>query len=143
MVVLSAAIKGVPIELTEAAQHLYGRGPDSMARDIGVWSAERSLSAGGPYQIFRDKGLRKGVVAFVQATDDLYGLYYDQGEWSVEILGDGKARCRLVGVNYPRSVAERIISYLGRGIELIGVGNVTTRGVKEDDGLTIEVSWSP
>ncbi len=132
----------VVVELTEAAQRLYGRGPHSMARDIGAWSAERSLSAGGPYQIFRDKGLRKGIAAFVEATDDLYGLYYDHGEWTVRIQGDHEARCRLVGVKYPPAVMERIVAYLGRGIELIGGDDVVTRGTLEKNGFSIEVSWS-
>jgi len=131
----------VIVELTEAAQHLYGRGPHSIARDIGVWSAERALSAGGPYQIFRDKGLRKGVLAFVEATEELYGLYYDQGEWSVEVLGEGEARCRLVGVDYPQAVVERIASYLGRGLELIGAEAVKCDAVWEGSGLSIGVSW--
>lgn len=137
----------VQVELTEAAARVLG-GAGSLAGSIGRWSAEQALSPGGPYQTFRDKGLRRGVEAFIRTTEELYGLYVDTGEWRVEDVTPTSATCRLIGAEIAvgawrshEPVVARLFGYLARGMELCGARDVQIRVEHIEGELHGYVTW--
>ncbi|MEM9072686.1 MAG: protein kinase [Myxococcota bacterium] len=130
----------VIVELTEAARCLHGDVRELASR-IGAWSAEQALSVGGPYQVFRDKGLRKGVAEFIRATEDIYGLYYDTGRW-VARIGDSTAVGLLEEVRYPRVMLDRVFAYLKRGMELVGARDVTLVETVDETQVRVDIRWT-
>ncbi len=134
----------VVVELTEIAESIFGS-PESgeVARALGAASANYALSERGPYRVFRERGLREGVPAFLRSTEDIYGLYYDRGSWRVEAISPGTAVCRFVnGVGFPSPITERILAYLARGLELVGAENVRVVRERDADDWLVRLDWS-
>lgn len=128
------------VELTLTAEAVFGSPPMKLARAIGAWSADRALSPGGPYQTFRDKGLRRGTRAFMGASDDLWGLYYDVGEWNIIELEDDHALCEITA-RLPPVMEERIFAYLDRALTLIGAVDHRVERTDTPTGIKMRIRW--
>lgn len=128
------------VELTLTAEAVFGSPPMKLARAIGAWSADRALSPGGPYQTFRDKGLRRGTRAFMGASDDLWGLYYDVGEWVIVELEDDHAVCEITA-RLPNVIEERIFAYLDRALTLIGAVDHRVERTDTPTGIKMRIRW--
>jgi Protein kinase domain len=128
------------VELTLTAEAVFRSPPMKLAREIGAWSADRALSPGGPYQTFRDKGLRRGTRAFMDASEDIYGLYYDIGEWRLLEIDDHQAICEIT-TRLPAVVEERIFAYLDRAMHLIGARDHRVERKHDADRIWMRVTW--
>lgn len=131
----------VMVELTEAAEELFS-GEGSVAEQIGVASAEYAFGAGGPYEIFRTKGLLQGMEPFMNSSGEIYRLYYDVGEWEVLSWSTKGARIRVHdGGVFPDPIVRRIAGYLRRGFELIGAKDVEVDTQRDGDSFVIDARW--
>lgn len=133
----------VMLELTEVAQRLFGEdeGP-SLGFRIGISSANYAFGPGGPYEVFRMRGLREGIAPFLDTSGEIYRLYYDVGAWAVEHLGTGICRIRVSrGRVFPNAIVERILGYFQRGFELIGALQVQVHAEHEGEDLVIHGRW--
>jgi hypothetical protein len=134
----------VLVELTEVAESTFGVGqPGEVARAIGAASADYAMSENGPFRVFRERGLRDGIPAFLRSTEDIYGLYYDRGRWCIETVSNGAARCRHVdGADFPPPIVDRIFAYLVRGLELVGARDVVLDREPEGADWVVRLRWN-
>lgn len=136
---------GVMVELTEAAEKLWGDPQrHTLASATGAASADYAFGDGGPYEVFRRQGLRDGIAPFLDTSAEIYRLYYDVGGWVVEELTGQHARMRIEdGIVFPPAIVARIVGYLRRGFELIGAEVLGTACARQGDDLIITCDWSP
>ncbi len=135
---------GVMVELTEAAEKLWGD-PEthSLASATGAASADYAFGDGGPYEVFRRQGLSSGVGTFLETSGEIYRLYYDVGGWVVEEVTDSHARMRVEdGIVFPPAIVARIVGYLHRGFELIGAEVLSSGSVRQGDDLILTCDWT-
>ncbi|NOY90498.1 MAG: serine/threonine protein kinase [Deltaproteobacteria bacterium] len=132
----------VMISLTDAAERLFGGDEHELAGAIGAASAEFAFGEGGPYEIFRTRGIEQGMGAFMDSTEAIYRLYYDQGEWEVVRWSSEDLVVHITdGGVFPASIVRRIAGYLKRGLELLGASDVRTRVERGEDDLVIAARW--
>jgi len=132
----------VMIGLTDAAERLFGSAEHELAGAIGAASAEYAFGEGGPYEIFRTRGIEQGMGAFIESTEAIYRLYYDQGEWEVVRWSTEDLVVHITdGGVFPASIVRRIVGYLQRGLELLGASHVRTRVERGEDDLVIAARW--
>ncbi len=134
----------VVVELTQLAEFIFGVGQTGdVARAIGAASAEYAMSDNGPFRVFRERGLREGIPAFLRSTEDIYGLYYDRGRWCIEAVSPGSALCRhICGADFPPPIVDRIYAYLIRGLELVGACDVSLDRVRNGKDWVVHLSWT-
>jgi len=132
----------VVVELTDTVELLFGARPGELARALGAASAEYALSDDGPLRVYRVRGLRDGVPAFLRSTEDLWGLYYDHGRWCVEAVEETAARVRLIsGATLPPQILERVFAYLNRGLELVGARDIRVDREASGGDLLVLIGW--
>jgi len=133
----------VMVELTQAAQRLFGAEQQtSLAMRIGGASADYAFGDGGPYEVFREQGLRDGIRPFLDTSGEIYRLYYDIGQWRLEDLEDQSGTVRIVdGVVFPDSIVDRIMGFLKRGFELVGGEDVEVKLARSGDDLLLRCTW--
>jgi len=133
---------GVMVGLTDAAERLFGGGEFDLAEAIGAASAQYAFGEGGPYEIFRTRGIEQGMGAFMDSTQAIYRLYYDQGEWEVVRWSTEDLVVHIAdGGVFPASIVRRITGYLARGLELLGATDVRMRVERGDDDMVISARW--
>lgn len=143
-VLVSAWYDGeVMVALTRAAQARFGEDEDGqLAVRIGAASADFAFGDGGPYEVFRQHGLRLGVGSFLESSAEIYRLYYDVGRWSVEEVTDTAAVMRVHdGVVFPASIVDRVRGYLRRGLELLGCHDVRVAHLTDGQDLLFTARW--
>lgn len=136
---------GVMVELTEAAEKLWGD-PEThaLAAATGAASADYAFGDGGPYEVFRRQGLKDGIAPFLETSGEIYRLYYDVGGWVVEEVNDHHARMRVEeGIVFPPAIVARIVGYLKRGFELIGAEVLAADSGRQGDDLILTCDWTP
>ena len=132
----------VMVDLTDAAQQLFGEGEVSLASQIGAASADYAFGDGGPYDVFRRQGVRMGVEPFLSTAAEIYKLYYDLGEWVIDELAETAAVIRIrEGSMFPAGIADRIAGYLRRGLVLIGCPEAHVTSMLVDDDLILSARW--
>ncbi|MCU0673188.1 MAG: hypothetical protein MUE69_10395, partial [Myxococcota bacterium] len=143
-VLLSSWYEGeVMVALTEVAQRLFGQDDRThLAIRIGAASADFAFGDGGPYEVFRRQGIREGVKPLLQASAEIYRLYYDVGAWLVEEVTDTAAVIRIEGgAVFPPAIADRILGYLKRTLELIGCEDVVVKALVDRSDLLFTSRW--
>ena len=133
----------VMVALTEAAQRLFSTEDETkLAARIGAAGADYAFGEGGPYEVFRQQGLREGVAPFLHTAGEIYRLYYDVGSWIVEEVTETAAVMRIVdGTVFPEAIADRIRGYLRRGFELIGCEEVHVTYLTDGSDLIMSARW--
>ncbi|MBX3248346.1 MAG: serine/threonine protein kinase [Myxococcales bacterium] len=130
----------VMVALTEVAQALFDA-PD-LAFQVGEASADFAFGDGGPYEVFRRQGIREGVPPLLDASGEIYRLYYDVGTWIVEEVTDTAAVIRIDdGLVFPRPIADRIVGYLRRALALVGCEDVVVSTLKDGEDLLLSTRW--
>ena len=143
-VLLSSWYEGeVMVALTEVAQRLFGQDDRThLAIRIGAASADFAFGDGGPYEVFRRQGIREGVKPLLQASAEIYRLYYDVGAWLLEEVTDTAAVIRIEGgAVFPPAIADRILGYLKRTLELIGCEDVVVKALVDRSDLLFTSRW--
>lgn len=133
----------VMVALTEVAQQLFGaEDGTSLAIRIGAASADFAFGDGGPYEVFRRQGIREGVRPLLLASAEIYRLYYDVGAWVVEEVTEAAAVIRIKkGAVFPSAIADRILGYLRRALELIGCEDVVVKALVDGQDLLFTSRW--